>query len=431
MTQVLEVKKASEFIKKLKDAVQYFENIENEIYEVTHFSTDESKLQGKRLVIKKKTFKDQLWPNFSFNFLEFQGCIFRNIKFENLNTWGCNFENCQFIDCRFQDCSTHETDFINCIFTSSRIERSIFGDCSFLKNTFTQCHEIYDTYFGGCYYEENIIESCQISFCRFESLIEGDEANHFIFSNSGITGTAFNSFNLEKTIFKTCLHSRNIFSNTSIAKHTFQLNNKCEDSNYSLIDLHSLAKSDVIHLSILDSLFGIKEYDIKTYAVGMTQNIKLQSVFISYSFNDKEFANKLNDSLKRKGVFTFLWEKNAPGGKRLKSIMSENINSYDRVLFIASENSIKSEACQYELTNARAKQDKLWKTIFIPIHIDDFLFTLQKEEIRPRHKRDEYWENINDLREINSLDFKKLRVVNTSNEDEFERLVYKLIEALK
>jgi hypothetical protein len=111
--------------------------------------------------------------------------------------------------------------------------------------------------------------------------------------------------------------------------------------------------------------------------------------------------------------------------------MSENINFYDRVLFIASENSIKSEACQYELTNARVKQDKLWKTIFIPIHIDDYLFSLQKDEIRPREKREEYWENIKDLREVNSLDFKKFKVPSDFNEEEFERLVYKLIEALK
>lgn len=431
MTKVLEFKKASDFIKKLKISVQYFENAERELHEITQFRTDESELQAERLLLHKKSFKNQRWPNFSFNFLEFQNCIFKNIKFDNQNFWGCNFENCQFIDCRFQDCSTHETDFINCIITTSRIERSIFGDCSFLKNSFTQCHEIYDTYFGGCYYEENLFESCQISFCRFESLIEGDEASHFIFSNSGITGTAFNSFNLQKSIFKTCLHSRNIFSNTSISKHTFQTNNKCEVSNYSLIDLHSLAISDVIHSSILESVFGIKEYDIKTYAIGMTQDIKLQSVFISYSFNDREFANRLNDSLKRKGVFTFLWEKNAPGGKRLKSIMSENINSYDRVLFIASENSIRSEACQYELTHARLKQDKLWKTIFIPIHIDDFLFSLQKDEIRPIDKREEYWKNIEDLRDVNSLDFKNFRISNISNGDEFERLVYKLIEALR
>jgi uncharacterized protein YjbI with pentapeptide repeats len=431
MTKVLGVKKANEFIRKLKDAVQYLEKNERGYFEITHFRSDESELQGEKLLLKKKTFKDQRWHSFYFDFIEFQDCVFKKIKWDNHTIGGCNFENCQFIDCRFEDCSCHETDFINCVFTSTRIERSIFGDCSFLKNTFTDCHEIYDTYFGGCYYEENIVESCQISFCRFESLIESDEANHFIFSNSGITGTAFTSFNLDKTIFKSCVHSRNIFSSTSISKKTFQLNNKCEDSEYSLIDLHSLAKSDIIHLSILDSLFGIKEYDIKTYAIGMTQNIKLQSVFISYSFSDREFANRLNDSLKRKGVFTFLWEKNAPGGKRLKSIMSDNINFYDRVLFIASENSIKSEACQYELTNARVKQDKLWKTIFIPIHIDDYLFSLQKDEIRPREKREEYWENIKDLREVNSLDFKKFKVPSDFNEEEFERLVYKLIEALK
>ena len=431
MTKVFEFRKATDFINRLEFSVKYSENIELERYEITQFRTDESYLSGKKLLLSKKTFKKQRWPNFSFNFLDFQDCTFKNIKFDNQNFWGCTFKNCQFLECTFHDCSIHETDFINCTITTSRFETSIFGDCSFIKNNFIQCQEIYDTYFGGCFYDENIFESCQISFCRFESLIEGEEANHFIFSNSGITGTSFNSFNLQKTTFKNCIHSRNIFSNASISKYTFQTNNKCEESNYSLIDLHSLATSDVIHSSILESVFGIKEYDIKTYAIGMTQDIKLQSVFISYSFNDKEFANRLNDSLKRKGVFTFLWEKNAPGGKRLKSIMSENINSYDRVLFIASKDSVKSEACQYELTHARVKQDKLWKTVFIPIHIDDFLFSLQKDEIRPIEKREEYWKNIEDLKEVNSLDFRNFTTSNHNNEEEFERIVYKLIEALR
>lgn len=137
---------------------------------------------------------------------------------------------------------------------------------------------------------------------------------------------------------------------------------------------------------------------------------EFSSLFISYSFKDKEFVNQLNDSLNWNGVNTFLWEKDAPFGESLKNIMFENVHKYDRVLFVASENSLKSQACHYELTQAREKQDKLWKTILFPIHIDDFLFKVSKENIRPRDKADQYWLNICELREINSLDFTELSV---------------------
>jgi uncharacterized protein (TIGR00255 family) len=56
--------------------------------------------------------------------------------------------------------------------------------------------------------------------------------------------------------------------------------------------------------------------------------LKFQTVFISYSFNDKIFARAVNNCLKRKGVITFLWEQDAPGGKKLHSIMRERIKNH-------------------------------------------------------------------------------------------------------
>ena len=153
------------------------------------------------------------------------------------------------------------------------------------------------------------------------------------------------------------------------------------------------------------------------------------SLFISYSFKDKLFVNKLNDSLRENGVNTFLWEKDAPIGETLKDIMFENVHKYDRVLFVASENSIKSPACQYELTQAREKQDKLWKTILFPIHIDNFLFEIRKESVRPKDKTDEYWMNICELRNINSLDF--IEISALFDKDKFDQKIKILLKNLR
>lgn len=154
------------------------------------------------------------------------------------------------------------------------------------------------------------------------------------------------------------------------------------------------------------------------------------SLFISYSFVDKDFVHRLNDSLRNSGVNTFLWEKDAPFGETLKNIMYENVHQYDRVLFVASENSIKSPACQYELSQARHRQDKLWKTILFPIHIDSFLFEISKENIRPREMIEEYWKNIGELREINSLDFTD--IVDLPDDDKrFKNKINILLKNLK
>lgn len=155
-----------------------------------------------------------------------------------------------------------------------------------------------------------------------------------------------------------------------------------------------------------------------------------KSVFISYSFVDKDFASRINMALKQNGIKTFLWEKDAPYGKPLKKIMIENINKYDKLLFIASKNSIKSTACQFELTNGRLKQNKLWQEILFPIHIDKYLFQLDKYEIRPKDKAKEYWTNISELREINSADFSEF-VNEDYDKTNFTRRISELIKSLK
>ena len=136
----------------------------------------------------------------------------------------------------------------------------------------------------------------------------------------------------------------------------------------------------------------------------------------------------MNDSLKKKGISTFLWEKDAPGGKGLKKIMKENVKKHDRLLFIASENSIKSKACHFELSEGRLKQETMWKDILFPIHIDNYLFEVEKDDIRPFESQDEFWLNIQELKEINSIDFSHLK--DKIGKIEFDNKIMELIKGL-
>ena len=76
------------------------------------------------------------------------------------------------------------------------------------------------------------------------------------------------------------------------------------------------------------------------------------SLFISYSFKDKASVSKIHTYLKSKNVTCFLWEKDAPGGKFLKQIMSTEIKKHERIVFVSSANSLKSEACHMNLRKA-------------------------------------------------------------------------------
>ncbi len=190
-------------------------------------------------------------------------------------------------------------------------------------------------------------------------------------------------------------------------------------------------KKRKIDYTILKEFFNINNPDIKKITQNITSEISFKSLFISYSFKDKQFAHLLNNELTNIGIKTFLWEKDAPGGHRLEEIMMININKHDKILFISSEHSIRSKACQFELTEARKKQEESWAIdIFYVVHLDNYLFGIKKNMIRPISKAEEYWENIEELRRVNSVDFSRF-VSQTFDPSEFDRAVKSIVVELK
>ncbi|NOQ25139.1 MAG: cell division protein ZapA [Bacteroidales bacterium] len=189
--------------------------------------------------------------------------------------------------------------------------------------------------------------------------------------------------------------------------------------------------NDDIYLLAMTGFSNVVKYlGVKNDEKLSEYEFKYDSVFISYSFKDRAFANLLNEALEMSGVETFLFEKDAPGGQELEEIMYEGINENDRLLFISSGNSIKSEACQFELTEGINKETKLWKNVLFPIHLDNYLFEVKKIHVRPKEKADEYWSNICALRKINSLDFSAFNKDNFDKND-FQNMINKLMKQLK
>jgi len=108
---------------------------------------------------------------------------------------------------------------------------------------------------------------------------------------------------------------------------------------------------------------------------------ELYSVFISYSFKDEIFPQK-----------------------PLKTTMSEQIEKRDKMIFIASKNSLKSRACHFELGQSREKHKRTWDETIIPIRIDNYIFEIKDHKI-PQEFRKKYMKNINFLLENNISDY--------------------------
>ena len=221
------------------------------------------------------------------------------------------------------------------------------------------------------------------------------------------------------------------FSACQFGINTISSSNETPGNEFNMIDIRTILNSPPIDRKVLETIFGINSGDIKEYLIDLTTEIQFQSIFISYCFADRKFAKSINEILQRRGIVTFLWELDSPGGKPLEDIMAHNIKEKDRILFIASRNSVKSKACQFELTQGRKKQEIIWEEVLFPIHIDNYLFEITKEKIRPIEVQEEYWLNIEELKSLNSLDFSEF--INPKNRDEhnFEKLLHRLIKSLR
>lgn len=372
-----------------------------------------------------------------------EGRVFENksiwsIKLKNFKFIDCEFKNnifhgCIIADCIFENCTIHttkflETDLRNCNFNSCSIYDVEIADTDIKNVKFEECFEIADLKFRGFANRELKFTNCSLHHLTLEAL-ENDDTEKYYFENCVISKSLFDQTNLSESLIRNCSLSLNHFSSCTFSNHTIE-NLDVPGEEYNMIDIRTILKSPNFNENILEKGFGITNTLVKQYLEELTTEIHFQSIFISYSLKDSNFAEFLSSILNKKGIMTFLWENDAPGGKPLKAIMSENVNAKDRVLFIASKNSLKSEACHFELSEGRKKQEITWEDVLFPIHVDNFLFEVKKDNIRPNEKQEEYWRNITELKNLNSLDFSKF-VLPENRDHNFDKQLFKLIKGLR
>ncbi|MEZ5016215.1 MAG: toll/interleukin-1 receptor domain-containing protein [Flavipsychrobacter sp.] len=396
---------------------------------------------GTKITISGITIEEHIIIDKSIGDIEFTACTFKDVKFHNCGLSETSFTICNFYNCAFYTSYFEYVNFTSCYIINTRIDSCQFDKCTFSDTIITESYKfsnselnrIYNainfTSFNECNYYQTSIIDAEIFNTNFVGINKEvlPVLTELTIRRTRLTKNVFSDIDLTDSVLTECEIINTSFINTLLTQKT--LNNIKQTENSScFIDLQTILKSDINEETF--KLFGVHGFDPKGYIKDLVTEMKFQSVFISYSFEDKEFARALSHILMTRGIKSFFWERDAPGGRRLKKIMYENIHSHDRLLFIASKNSLKSEACHYELNEAREKQNKEWKDIYFPIHIDSYLFEVHKEDI-PRKHRDAFWENIEEVKEFNSKDFSSFKTKEDYKSKEFEEAVVQLIKDLK
>src|SRR6266446_2508128 len=104
---------------------------------------------------------------------------------------------------------------------------------------------------------------------------------------------------------------------------------------------------------------------------------KFVSCFISYSWNDKEFAARLYDDLQQVGVRCWLDAKEMKAGERIYDQIDRAIQVHDKVLLILSQASVKSQWVRQEVRNALGLERQRHTTVLFPLRVDDAVLSLK------------------------------------------------------
>ncbi len=179
-----------------------------------------------------------------------------------------------------------------------------------------------------------------------------------IFSMTNLTGAEFNNAFLHETVFN------NI--DLSVAKSLDQ----CNHIGPSVIDLRTLRQSWPLPLSFLRGC-GLDDVFIEYLPSLMGQAIQFYSLFISYSSQDDDFAQRLHADLQSKGVRCWFAPEDLKIGSKIRPAIHDAIRLHDKLLLILSEHSVRSQWVEDEVERALDREHTEGSTILFPIRLDD------------------------------------------------------------
>jgi hypothetical protein len=105
------------------------------------------------------------------------------------------------------------------------------------------------------------------------------------------------------------------------------------------------------------------------------------SCFISYSAQDRAFAERIYNDLQEVGIRCWLDSKDLKIGDHIEVHVNRAIQLTDKVLLILSEASVNSAWVRREIAVALRKESEMNKTILFPIRIDDAVMMTSPNEL--------------------------------------------------
>ncbi|MFN8477960.1 MAG: toll/interleukin-1 receptor domain-containing protein [Kouleothrix sp.] len=106
--------------------------------------------------------------------------------------------------------------------------------------------------------------------------------------------------------------------------------------------------------------------------LGAMQPIQFYSCFISYSAHDQAFAQRLYDRLQGQGLRVWFAPEELKGGRTLDEQIDTAIRTYDKLILVISDASVRSKWVMHELRKARRAELANQRRKLFPIRLTSF-----------------------------------------------------------
>ncbi|KAA3609358.1 MAG: toll/interleukin-1 receptor domain-containing protein [Planctomycetota bacterium] len=233
------------------------------------------------------------------------------------------------------------------------------------------------------------------------------------FSNASIDYTSFRDSRLANCVFKETLLHVVDFENSDLISTRFQNCTLSGTNFYHAFMSGTIFDSNLSEVRGLDRVFysgpsfasplsleTVREKHLKAFLKGCGYPdgvfeyyqssrgaIRFYSCFISYSHNDKVFAQQLEDYLQGRGIRCWRDEKDMKIGERIRRAVTDAIRLHDHVVLLCSKASLDSRWVHRELAALFEKEEKEGRDALIPLDLDSYLLEWDGEygpEIRER-----------------------------------------------
>jgi uncharacterized protein YjbI with pentapeptide repeats len=141
----------------------------------------------------------------------------------------------------------------------------------------------------------------------------------------------------------------------------------------STVDIQTLQRSGRLPLTFLRGV-GLPDTLIDYLPSLLNQAIQHYSCFISHSWKDQEFAQRLHADLQDKGVRCWFAPEDMKIGAKILDALDEAIRLRDKVLLVLSAASIASDWVEDEVTKAFEEERQRGGVVLFPVRLDDAVF---------------------------------------------------------